>query len=355
MPFPSFSFLYFAEGQVGCPPPDFKITRMRKTYFTTDPPFVTFETTQIYLPQDFTTADLEFHGVENGNGNVNIDGSHESGTLLQMRHHSSLNSEEQVARHRDVDSARLVDDMNPFWWEVGLQNSEGLDQDVKETLKHSKNVGNRKRKRNLNRHKRMRKHHHRQRQYHHHDHHKLTKRALLQSSSSSSSNLDDDIIETSFYNNIDDLFYVETSEVMGNLLNENDSKPFDNQNNNNNDNLIEYISSQDVINETTMIDAVGKYDNIINNSLDIGNGQQQTPEAIDNEKTDSNNNDMGDENETTADALHRVKRKSGKATGALSRAKAGSDSSSSKKSGHRHKQGEGKCVYGFCFHCRGGS
>jgi hypothetical protein len=296
---------------------------MRKTYFTTDPPFVTFETTQIYLPQDFTTADLEF--VDNANAN--------------------LNSGEHGERRTDA-AARFVADANPFWWEVG---PEGMDPEAKETLAHSKVVSTRKRRRNLNRHKR--KHHHRdhhQKQYHHHDHHRLAKRDVLQSSSL---NMDTaDLAADNYYNNVDDLFYVETSDVVGNILNENDAKPFDGSNNNNHNSMLDSLSvSQDVImNDTTMLD------NDINNLSEIANrqqGQQQQQQheggvAADSEKGSGNYDDNGADikADTSDQSLHRVKRKSGKATGALSRAKAGSDSSSSKKSGHRHKQGEGECV-----------
>lgn len=50
-----------AEATIGCPIPDLRFVRPRKIGITTtEQPYVTFETTQIYLPDDFTTADFEY-------------------------------------------------------------------------------------------------------------------------------------------------------------------------------------------------------------------------------------------------------------------------------------------------------
>lgn len=50
-----------AEASIGCPIPDLRFVRPRKLgSTTTEQPYVTFETTQIYLPDDFTTADFEY-------------------------------------------------------------------------------------------------------------------------------------------------------------------------------------------------------------------------------------------------------------------------------------------------------
>lgn len=50
-----------AEATIGCPIPDLRFVRPRKIgSTTTEQPYVTFETTQIYLPDDFTTADFEY-------------------------------------------------------------------------------------------------------------------------------------------------------------------------------------------------------------------------------------------------------------------------------------------------------
>lgn len=50
----------FTEGSPGCNPPDIRVTKPRRhSQTTTSAPILTFETTQIYLPEDFTTGDLE--------------------------------------------------------------------------------------------------------------------------------------------------------------------------------------------------------------------------------------------------------------------------------------------------------
>lgn len=57
------NLLYFSEA--GCDPPDFRISRKKSSSLKSGPteqPFVTFETTTLYLPQDFTSHDLEFVG-----------------------------------------------------------------------------------------------------------------------------------------------------------------------------------------------------------------------------------------------------------------------------------------------------
>lgn len=45
---------------IGCPIPDLRFVRPKKPSSTTEQPYLTFETTQIYLPEDFTTADVEY-------------------------------------------------------------------------------------------------------------------------------------------------------------------------------------------------------------------------------------------------------------------------------------------------------
>lgn len=53
--------LFLAEGAPGCNPPDIRVTKPRRhSVTTTTSPILTFETTQIYLPDDFTAGDLEF-------------------------------------------------------------------------------------------------------------------------------------------------------------------------------------------------------------------------------------------------------------------------------------------------------
>lgn len=48
------------EATTGCQIPDLRFVRPKKFgSTTTEQPYVTFETTQIFLPDEFTTADLE--------------------------------------------------------------------------------------------------------------------------------------------------------------------------------------------------------------------------------------------------------------------------------------------------------
>lgn len=82
---------------------------------TTEQPFVTFETTQIYLPQDFTTSDLEF-----------IDGKVKD------------NAGEQIYLYRSAheDSSKVKE--NPFWFEDIIKNTEQHFSQPDSTQLHSR-------------------------------------------------------------------------------------------------------------------------------------------------------------------------------------------------------------------------
>lgn len=95
-------FLFIAEGVTGCPPPDFKVSRPKGKSYTTEQPFVMFETTQLYLPQDFTTNDLEF--VDKAKGGI------------------ESNVGEQVDRGAQKDSSKVKE--NPFWFEDIIKDAE---------------------------------------------------------------------------------------------------------------------------------------------------------------------------------------------------------------------------------------
>lgn len=96
-----FSF-FQTEGVTGCPPPDFKVSRGKFKSMTTEQPFVTFETTQLYLPQDFTTNDLEF-----------VDG--------KAKDNAAASFGEQVGRNAQKDSKVKE---NPFWFEDIIKDAE---------------------------------------------------------------------------------------------------------------------------------------------------------------------------------------------------------------------------------------
>lgn len=48
------------EATIGCPIPDLRFMKTKSLTTTTETPFITYETTQIFMPDDFTTADLEY-------------------------------------------------------------------------------------------------------------------------------------------------------------------------------------------------------------------------------------------------------------------------------------------------------
>lgn len=53
--------IHYEEATAGCPIPDLRFVRPKKFgSTTTEQPYVTFETTQIFLPDEFTTADLDY-------------------------------------------------------------------------------------------------------------------------------------------------------------------------------------------------------------------------------------------------------------------------------------------------------
>ncbi|XP_041775767.1 locomotion-related protein Hikaru genki-like isoform X4 [Anopheles merus] len=257
------------ETSTGCPPPDLKISRPRKQYATTEPPFVTFETTQIYLPQDFTTADFEL--VEAGKSGTNALRSHaepggQSGSSSSSLHGGGSHD-------------------TSFWWELGIQNAE-----VRESLAAASFPARSKRATVPS-----------QRQHNHHHHHRRRRR--------SSSGPHDHLL------NLEEL---SPAIVINNIFNENDS-----------DHSV--------------------YDNLFLNS-----GAPDADEV--DEREAENGPDAGqylDKNEIEGEEIivemgdngsiirRRVKRKSGKTTGALSRAKAGSGGDGGSKSiARHHKQGQ---------------
>uniref|UniRef100_A0A182T1Q3 Uncharacterized protein n=1 Tax=Anopheles maculatus TaxID=74869 RepID=A0A182T1Q3_9DIPT len=239
-----------------------KISRPRKQYATTEPPFVTFETTQIYLPQDFTTADFEL--VEAGKSGTNA-----------LRSHVDAGDQSASLHGNSHDTS--------FWWELGIQNAE-----VRESLAAASFPA--RSKRATVGHQRRPHHHHRRRR--------------------SSPGPHDHLL------NLEEL---SPAIVINNIFNENDS-----------DHSV--------------------YDNLFLNS--------GPSEGDVDDREGENNPDTGqylDKNEIEGEEIivemgdngsiirRRVKRKSGKTTGALSRAKAGSGGDGGSKSIARHHK-QGKCV-----------
>lgn len=165
-----------AEGVTGCPPPDFKVSRPKSKTLTTEQPFVTFETTQIYLPQDFSTNDLEFvDGKAKDNAaNVGLD---------------------QVDRNTQKDSSKVKE--NPFWFEDIIKDAE-QHYSQPENFQHHHHHHNNRAKRN---------HHKKGKSMRHFDEERvLSKRSV--------DYLEDDYPQ-------DEVF--SASEVIGNIFNENDT------------------------------------------------------------------------------------------------------------------------------------
>lgn len=93
----------FAEASSGCPIPDLRFSRPKKFgTTTTEQPYVTFETTQVYVAEDFTTADFEYEHGYDGEADDDDDEDDES----------------SVERGGGGDVARQTryTDFNPYSW-----------------------------------------------------------------------------------------------------------------------------------------------------------------------------------------------------------------------------------------------
>lgn len=92
--------MFFAEASSGCPIPDLRFSRPKKFgTTTTEQPYVTFETTQVYVSEDFTTADFEYE--HEGEGEEDDDDDDES---------------EERGRGGDVARQTRYTDFNPYAW-----------------------------------------------------------------------------------------------------------------------------------------------------------------------------------------------------------------------------------------------
>ncbi|XP_029708621.2 locomotion-related protein Hikaru genki isoform X4 [Aedes albopictus] len=296
------------ETEIGCPPPDFKISRSRKNFPTTEAPFVTFETTQIYLPQDFTTADFEFVDAKKS-------ASVAEGALLNSQ------------------NAQLHDSHDtPFWWEMGIQNAEARESLAAVSFPSYKQRA----KRGLRRSHRVRR----------------------------------SAIDTLTQDNL--LLHQELTPVVviNNIFNENDSdhsvfdnvflsgKQLDKELDEEKDHYVDQNEIGEVL-ETEVVDGRGVKTRVKRKSGKTtgalsrakGSGSDSGSKSI----TRHNKQDILDEEQddhkvrveggTSEDAkpyhreetMAREKRKSGKATGALSRPKGGSDSGSKSISRNANK------------------
>ncbi|XP_035917392.1 locomotion-related protein Hikaru genki-like [Anopheles stephensi] len=317
------------ETTTGCPPPDLKISRPRKQYATTEPPFVTFETTQIYLPQDFTTADFEL--VEAGKSGTNA-----------LRSHADA-SDQTASLHGNAHDTS-------FWWELGIQNAE-----VRESLAAASFPARSKRATGQGH----------QRRPHHHHHHRRRR---------SSPGPHDHLL------NLEEL---SPAIVINNIFNENDSDhsvydnlflnsgpadvDVDERDGENSADAGQYLDKNEIEGEEIIVE-MGDNGSIIRRRVKRKSGK--TTGALSRAKAGSGG-DGGSksiarhhkQDETSAEngpeavglavdagapggdqhqpgggrAQVRVKRKSGKATGALSRPKGASDSGSKSISRNANK------------------
>ena len=177
-------FIVFVEGTTGCPPPDLKISRPRTKSLTTEQPLlVTFETTQFYLPQDFSTEDLEL---------VNTKKKESDDTSIN-------NSGEQVDRNTQQDAIKVKE--NPFWFEEIVRDSEQHFHDSESVHHNTHHHRDNTRRAKRNHHKKLK-------QWRNYDN-PVMERVLSRRS----------IVEEDYTN--DEL--VEPTDVIGNIFNENDT------------------------------------------------------------------------------------------------------------------------------------
>ncbi|XP_058447952.1 locomotion-related protein Hikaru genki isoform X2 [Malaya genurostris] len=242
------------ETATGCPPPDFKISRPRKSFDITEPPIVTFETTQVNLPQDFTTAEFEL--VDGGKAAALV------GHSINMEH------------------AQLHDSHDtPFWWEMGIQNAEARASLAAASFPSYK---------------------------------KRAKRRAVRPGRYRRSPFGQDGQDIALHLELTPVI------VINNIFNENDS-----------DHSV--------------------FDNVFLNSKQLEQEEEEEEEEDDENEADGRDryidrNEIGEVIEAEVIGVHsvktRVKRKSGKTTGALSRAKGSGGDSGSKSITRHNKQGQ---------------
>lgn len=389
-------FFLLSEGSIGCAPPEFKIVRPKKAmYLTTmstttttvaaavatgtDQPYVAFETTQIYLPSELATANIQI--VESGVAAIVPAGSSGSGA----------SSAAMIGARPGSDGiSESIKYVNPFWWQEGVQNSDTF---TTTTLSPEELAAKKERRRQRKERKRRRRRKHKQGERGGGEHSKSSDDEVASQLRRRREVWNDKYYQEDNY--AEAVF--DASEIEPNIFNENDTKPISttyntyhtdsfsdvldrNDNNVQNDlnrrvSTVRHHSEKDVneddgeygesdmglnnydntgniaavdrINSETVdedqqidqrsgpgVDIVLDTDITVDNSN--GNGDDSTVMASENGKrTKGRNNNKNNQNEKH---FVRHKRKSGKTTGALSRAKAGSSDKGS-KSIDRHNKG----------------
>lgn len=345
-------FVFFTEASVGCPIPDLRFSRPKKFgTTTTEQPYVTFETTQIYLPEDFTTADLEY--IENGGSEA-----------------------ESLEAGGNVQRQTRYTDFNPYAWggeeeSATPKNLDEHDEDVMYTS-HQQHTKHERRKLRKNSSGRRRF----ERPYLQHQH-KQTKRevnihsypsSLISSSQLSSIHqnvyyVESTDIKSSLHSNQEELDADDVNEIGTVNHNDTDAKHYRKENGKN---LRKHTVNREIKFPSGPVRSpatpappqspignvlIGSHDNIDDsvdgiyhaanrqhydgsNALgDTGDGEEMQTSFLESQDQRTNSTSP-----LLSDTLRRVKRKSGKTTGALSRPKGASDSGS--KSTSRKKDGE---------------
>lgn len=301
--------MLFTAGMTGCSPPDIKIVRPKKAMSstttsttttasttTTTQPYVAFQTTQIYLPANFNSSDVQI--VEKKDGNQEV--------VSQM----SLNVPSGFG-----DLALRYGEANPFWWQEGVQNTASITTLSPEELEAKKE---RRRRRKENRRRRRRKQKHEEDS----DHESNTETHRRRR----------EVWNENYYQtgNYAEEIYVDPKDVEQNIFNANDTIHFANYDKTDNINLFE-----------TMPNSLSGNRNFSHNN------KRDTSKFASAESMDhflhQLKHDIDDHQNTEKDLLdlfNRHKRKSGKTTGALSRAKAGSSKGDSKTIDRHNKGGK---------------
>lgn len=352
-----FFLLIFTEASTGCPIPDLRFSRPKKFgTTTTEQPYVTFESTQIYLPEDLTTSDFEY--IEGGG--VGGGGGESTADLHEPIGGGGSDSVQRQTRYTDF---------NPYAWDGagaaaagesahpgggGHDDDDSLLLSSSAATSHQQHTKHERRKLRKNASGRRRferpylqhgKHQskrdvgattsNKQTYHHHHHHHKHHLHSYPLSSISSSS-------LPSIYQNV----FSEAAAAAAMVRDEDD-----------------HHQQQDDLNVMGMVGDGGSPSVAVHHNVnDDDNDVDKDGNVIvrrSNKKGDLNNSDRkydkdddlpaddvhednvenDDGNQTSSSSLlTRVKRKSGKTTGALSRPKGASDSGS--KSTSRKKDGE---------------
>ncbi|XP_063699291.1 locomotion-related protein Hikaru genki [Culicoides brevitarsis] len=342
-------------GQTGCSPPEIKIVRPKKpiastttpstttTSSTTTQPYVAFQTTQIYLPANFNTSDIQI--VEKKDANTEV---------ISQLSETNLNLGGSASAMIGSAGIGLPDMMrygetNPFWWTEGIQNTA-----THTTMSPEELEAKRERRRRRKENKRRRRRKHKQDQEgadveseaafygkHHHlgaEHHRQRR----------------EVWNENYYqaDNYADETVVDPKDVEPNIFNANDTAMHPNLNNDDDEKVDNINFFDQVFNSVNKKQNSGSRRNhkkrattvtvekLTQNNAGRVEIDEGSLEEFDGEAETSPNESPREKRKRQDDHFMRHKRKSGKTTGALSRAKAGSSDSKS-KSIDRHNKGAG--------------